>query len=244
MNEVGHNNPPDMTETAISTSGDLSAWMAFNPVIETEDQAREAKVFIDRAYLCVKDLEDERKGINKPFEEKIKGNNHHYRAPRELLEGVAHELKSRFDAFLLREESKRQAAAAEAARLAEEAERVAREAERKEREAADEAASGVIGHDISAVTADANQAFADYQKASRNAAIAERETKVKIGGGFRRALSLREKEILYVYNAEAAIATLGPTDDIVAAILKSARAYRKLNGKLPAGVSADIERKS
>lgn len=244
MSEPGHNNPPDMTATAGETAKDLSGWMADNPVIETEEQAREAKVFVDRGILCVKDLEDERKGKTAPLNEQVKTINDYYRAPRELIQGVVDELKSRCDSFLLREEAKRQAIAAEAARVAEEAERNAREAERLEREAIDDANAGVVGLDIADVTTRANDAFAGFEKAARAAALAERETKVKIGGGFTRALGLRSREILYVYNAETAVAVLGATTDITEAILRSARAYRKIHNELPMGVSADIERKS
>ena len=60
MSVVGHNQPPDMTVSADETMKNLSNWMSEHPVIEDEDTAREAKVYIDRAKLCVKDLEDER----------------------------------------------------------------------------------------------------------------------------------------------------------------------------------------
>lgn len=244
MAEAGHNLPPDMAETAISTSGDLSAWMAFHPVIETDEEAREAKVFIDRGALCVKDLEDERKGKTAPLNEQIEVINQHYRAPRDLLKGVVDELKRRFDSFLLLEERKRTIAAEEAARAAEQAEQAAREAERKEREAIDDANVGVVGLDIAAVTADADKAFADYQKAERQAQLAERETHVKIGGGFRRALSLRNKEELVIDNIIEAIADVGTSEIVTEAIIKAARAYRKAHGTLPRGISVRIERKS
>lgn len=242
--KIGDNNPPDMTITAGEVSNDLSGWMADHPVIQNGDEAREAKTYIDRGALCVKDLEDERKGKTAPLNEQVEVINNHYRAPRELLKGVVDELKRRIDSFLLLEERERIIAAEEAARAAESAAQAAREAERKEREAIEEANAGVVGLDIATVTADADKAFADYQKAERQAQRAERETHVKIGGGFTRALSLRTKEELVVYDHILALEEMGTNEEIDAAIIKKARAYRKLHDKLPNGVSAKIERKS
>lgn len=245
MSEVGHNQPPDMAETAISTSGDLSMWMADHPVIQTEEEAREAKLLVDRGSLCVKDLEDERKNQTTPLNEQIETINNHYRAPRELLKGVIDELKRRFDAFLLLEERKRIVAAEEAARLAEQAEQAARDAERKEREAIEDADSGVVGLDIAAVTADADQAFAAYQKAERQAQRAERETHVKIGGGFRRSLSLRAKNVLFCRDPIAAYKEIGlGNETILEAIFSASRAFKKLHGRYPQGIGVNIERKS
>lgn len=245
MPEAGHNQPPDMTVTAGEVSNDLSGWMAEHPVIRNEDEAREAKVFIDRGSLCVKDLEDERKGKTAPLNEQIETINNHYRAPRELLRGVIDELKRRFDSFLLLEERKRVVAAQEAARAAERAEQVAREAERVEQEAREDADAGVAGLDIAAVTVGADKAFADYQKAAREAQRAERETNVKVGGGFRRALSLRSKEVIVVENPIAAIQEIGlGNETILEAIIKASRSFKKLHGRYPQGVGSYSERKS
>lgn len=244
MNEIGHNQPPDMTATAGETANDLSGWMADNPVIQTEEQAREAKVYIDRGSLCVKDLEDERKGKVHPLNEEVKTINNYYRGPRELLEGVVDELKSRMDRFLLREEAKRIAAAEEATRLAEQAERIAREAERKEREAIDEADSGTLGLDIAAVTAAADRTFADYQKAERQAALAERETKVKIGGGFTRAFSLKERKVFMVDDPIAAMQALKEVPIVIESLIKAARAYEKFHGVCPPGIRIELDRRS
>lgn len=243
MNEPGHNNPPDMTATAGETTTDLSGWMAETPVIETEDQAREAKVFLDRGNLCVKDLEDERDGKVRPLNEQVKTINTYYRGPRERLERVIDELTSRMRSFLLGEERKRIAAAQEAARIAEQAEQAARDAENREREVIAEANSGVIGHDIATVTADADQAFAGYKKASHQAALAEREAKVRIGGGFTRSHSLRNKEIIIIDDHVAAITEIGLGNEIVdEAIMRAARAFKKVFGHYPAGIRSGIER--
>jgi len=44
---------------------------------------------------------------------------------------------------------------------------------------------------------------------------------------------------LHVTDAHAALTELGITEAIRTAILSSARAYRKINGRLPAGVVAE-----
>lgn len=237
---VGHNNPPDMTVTADETTKDLSAWMAEHPAIQTEEEAREAKVFIDRGKLCLKDLDDERDGKVRPLNEKVKEINGHYRPHKDSLSTVLDLLGERLSSFLKEEKRKREEAAREAARIAEEAERKAREAERVEQDAIGSASSGELGIDIAAHVAEANNAFREYEKAIHQAAIAEKETHVKISGGFSRAIGLKKKESLRVIDPYKAIRTVGLTEDIKEAIIKSARAYRKLNGELPPGVKSEI----
>lgn len=238
-----HNNPPDMVEVAEETMAALSEWMKEHPVIQSEEEAREAKVFVDRGRLCVKDIEAERDVKVRPLNNKVKEINEHYKAPRERLQKVINEIEGRFTAFLLEEERKRVEAAAEAARIAEEAERRARDAEAAEQEALRSASDGELGLDVKAVVVQADEAFADYQKASRFAARAEKETKVKIGGGFSRVVSLKTVETLVLVDPHAALRDMGVTDDIREAILKSARAYRRAFEELPAGIEVQVERK-
>ena len=244
MNDIGHNLPPDMTITAGEVTMDLSGYMAENPIIETEEQAREAKVFIDRGSLCVKDLEDERTAKVRPLNEQVKQINDHYRSPRELLESMVNELRNRISAFMLQEEAARLAIAEAARRAAEDAERVAREAEARERGAYEEASAGTLGVDLGSVTAEADTKFKEFERAAHKAALAEREAKVRIGGGFSRALGLKNKEELVIVDADAAFKAIGMNDYIEEALLKSARAYRKLHNKLPAGIELIVERKA
>ena len=240
--EIGGNNPPDQTVTAAETMRDISDWMAEHPVIE-EAHAREAKLFIDRGKLAIQDLEAERDSKVRPLNEQVKEINAYYKAPKVQLETVIRELASRIDSFIRAEEQKRIEAAREAARIAEEAEHRAREAERLEQDAMRSANTGELGVDVASAVVEADDAFRAYQKAERQAAIAEKETKAKIGGGFGRAISLRTKETLLVTDAIDAIHAIGVTESITEAILTSARAYRKLHGKLPAGVISETERK-
>jgi len=241
MNEIGlGHNRPDMVSTAKETMQDISNWMSENPVIQDMETARSAKVFIDRGKLAIKDLEDERDGKVRPLNEKVAEINASYKAPKTALQAVLFELNTRTTRFIREEERKREEAAREAARIAQEAEWKAREAERLEREALESAKAGELGVDIGAHTVVADEAFREFEKAGRAAQIAERETHVKIAGGFSRAISLRQKETLIVVDASAALVELGLTEDIREAILKSARAYRKLRGKLPAGVTSEV----
>lgn len=243
MTDIGHNKPPDMTETAGDVSRGLNEWLSSHPVIQTENDAREARPLIDRAKLCIADLENERKGKVIPLNEEVAKINNYYRGPRELLERIYSELSSRLGRYLAAEEARRRAIAEEARRQAEEKERLAREAEKAEAEVIADAEMGVEV-DLLAATQEADAAFKDYEKADRVAARAERDSKVRIGGGLTgRALALRSYETLVVENWLAAVTEMGLTDDIRQAICKSARAYRKLRGKLPSGVVAEVEKR-
>ena len=133
-------------------------------------------------------------------------------------------------------------AAERAARIAAEAEKAAREAEARESEALENAAVGEVGVDVVQVTYEADQAFDDYERKSRFAARAERDAKVKIGGGFGRTAALREKETLVVEDAVTALAAVGLTDKISEALLSAARDYRKRYDALPPGIGASYER--
>lgn len=243
MSDLGHNNPPGMIETAAEIAADLNNWLKEHPVVESLPEAAEAKLFIDRAKLGLKDMEDERDGKVRPLNEQVKAINGSYAEPRRLVERVLSEISQRVGDFIRREEAKRQAAAEEARQAVKAAEERAREAERIEQEKLADAANGELDIDVHRVTQEADKAFGEYQKAERQAAIAERETKVKISGGFQRAIGLRVSESFIVTDAAKALAAIGSTPDIEEAIIKAAKAYRKLKGVLPPGVAVDAERK-
>jgi hypothetical protein len=244
MNEMlHHNQPPDMAKTAEEISLEVSLWMSEHPLIQNENEAREAKILIDRGSLGIKDLEDERDSKVRPLNEQVKEINDYYRGPRHLLGRILDELKQRVGQFILVEEAKRQRAAAEAARLAREAEETARRAEQKEREAYSDASSGVLGVDIAARTAEADAAFADYQKAQHQAQIADKDAHVRIGGGYGRALSVRSKDVIIIDDYVKAIHAIGLGNEIIdEAVKKAARAYKKIFGKWPEGIRIEVER--
>lgn len=238
---LGHNNPPDMTVTLGEVTEDLNRWLTDHPVIEGEDAAREAKVLLDRSKLAVKDLEDERDKKVRPLNQQVQEINRYYRPSRDLLQKIQAELSRRTIDYLAKEEAHRIKIAEEARKAAEEAERIARQDEADELAGKAEAADGVIV-DVGARSEAADKSFGAFRAASRAAALAEREAKVKIGGGFSRSLSLRNKETLTVADAISAINAIGMTPDIEAAILKGARAYRTLHQELPAGIQSTMER--
>lgn len=247
---IGGNNPPGPIEMAESIMQVLSDWMRDHPVVQTEEEAREAKPLIDRAKAAMDEIEAERDGKVRPLNDEVAKINAEYKAihntdPKKpgTFNKVFNELKFRVAEYLRKEEQKRLIVAAEARRIQEEAERQAREAEEAERQALDNASAGEVDVDVAAVTKEADEAFSTFERQSRFADRAERDTKVKIGGGFAGAVSLRTAEILQVDDALKAIVVMGTTDRIREAILTEARAYRKANGRLPNGISATTERK-
>jgi hypothetical protein len=186
-------------------------------------------------------LETERRGKVDPLNAHVKSINAEYKKPRELIEKQTEQVSARLTDYA-REEERKRAEEAERARLAaEEAERIAREAEAREREVKENAAVGEAVN-VTAAIVEADQAFSDFQKADREAARAAREVPVRLGDGFGRTVSMRTKETLQVDDWQAAINVLGLTEHIREAILTSARAYRKLKGELPAGVTSQTER--
>lgn len=242
--EIGHNRPPGMIDAAEGISAAVRSWMEDHPVVDSGETAKEAKLQIDRAKLCLLDMEAERERKVKPLNAQVREINDSYKPAKTILGAIVLEINRRITDFLAKEEAKRIKIAQEARKKAEEAERLAREAEQRERDAIDDAKVGAIV-DVASQSAEADAAFAEYQRSARQADVAERDSRVKIGGGFTRALSLRNKETLVITNAISAINTickLGIPSDLEAAILKSARAYRSVYGELPPGIESKIER--
>jgi hypothetical protein len=246
---IGGNNPPGAIELAKPIVEELNRFLADHPVVSNEAEAREAKVIGDRAFLACKSVEEERDSKVRPLNERVAAINaeyHRWFSTNDKKPGLwgtlLKELKVRLTAFARVEEAKRQAAAEAARRAAEEAERKAREAEAREREAAADARQGVCDVDIAAATEQADDAFAQFKRADREAARAERDSKVRIGGGFGRVSTLRDKEILTVTDWQAAIKEIGLTDRITAAIIIEARAFRTSMGELPSGIAATYDR--
>lgn len=247
---IGGNNPPGPIESGKQAVADLSRFLADHPVIQTEDDAREAKVFVDRMRATLGEIEDARLTLVKPLNEALAEINelyksHHNTDPKKpgSFDRIFNELKARITAYAKAEEEKRERAAEEARRRADEAAEIARAAEAKEREAIENARAGELGVDVTQVVVEANSRFAEFKKADREAARAERETATRIGGGFSgRALSMRNKETLVLLSYGKAITAIGPNEKIREAILSAARDYRKEKGTLPDGVEAQFTR--
>jgi hypothetical protein len=224
----------------------LGRWLSDHPTVATEDDAREAKSWKDRADNVLRSLDDEREGLIEPLQIQVKAINagyapYHNNNKLGLFDKILSELKARMTAYALAEERRRIAAAEEARRAAAAAEAAARAAEAIEFAALDDAKQGVIT-DTAGATAAANAAFAEFERASRFADRAERDTKVRLADGAGRASTLRTTEVLTVTDWRAAIEAIGLTDKIAEAILAGARAHRKETGSLPPGISRTTER--
>ena len=245
---AGHNHPPSAIELAKLTIEALGAFLQDHPVIVNEAEAREAKLIKDRADMALREVEAERDAHVRPLNEEVASINTVYHRwhntnPKKpgTWDTLLSELRVRLTAYVSAEERRRQAAAEAARRLAAEAACKAREAEERERAAAAEARDGVCT-DIAAMTAEADHAFAQFERAERQAIRAQEATHVRLTGGFGKAASLRTHEILAVTDWRAAIEEMGLTDPLREAIITAARAYRKAFGELPDGISRTKER--
>ena len=241
---IGGNNPPSPIELAQDTYDALSKFLADHPAIVDEAAAREAKLFLDRSVASKKDVEDDRAAIADPIYARWKLVREPYTAPLEKLDTLIGQLKSRMTAFALAEDARRKKEAAEAARIAEEARRAAEAKLAAEQEAIDNAAVGDCEADVGKAVAETNAAIAEAKRAENAARIADRDSHVRIGGGFSgRVASLRTVPVYQVDDPAKALASLWPNDDIREAILKAARAFEKQNKRLPSGVTKREERK-
>jgi hypothetical protein len=239
---AGHNKPPSTIEFSHETVRALDAWMAEHPVIQSEEEAREAKLLHDRAFNADKDMDAERAAQVKPLNDQVKQINEQYREPRSRLQTAISLLLARIDGFRQAEEARRHAEAEEKRRAAEEAQRIADEAARRALEAKENADAGEIGLSVIAAEVEAKNAQQAALVAERVADRADKNQSVRVAGGFRRALAARTRETLCLDDAHAAIDSIGVTDKIREAILSSARDYRKQFGELPDGVNAETER--
>lgn len=242
MPAIGHNNPPSPIEFARVAIADLSIFLTNTPVVETQAQAREGALFVERSRKTLQDIEDARKSEVGPLNDEVKAINERYKSARSPLENILNELRLRLTDYAAREEAGRIREAEKARKAAELAEMEARVAEQRERDAKQNAKFGEIT-DVAEKVIEADQAFTSAQKADRAAAVAERNVPVRFGsqlGG--RALSMRTKETLVLDDAYLAIRAIGVTQKITDAVLSAARDYRRFHKKLPAGVSSATTR--
>lgn len=239
---TGHNKPPSTIESAREAFSELGVWMREHPVIGSNPEAKQGAAYVERTRIALSEMENERKIKVDPLNKQLSEINGVYRETRDPLETLLKTLRKRLSDFANAVEAARIAEANRLRQEAEERERLARAAEAAEQEAIDDAEQGVES-DIGAAVQEADQTFADYRRADKTAAIAERNVPVRLAsvmGG--RALTMRTVEKLVIEDAFAAIKSLGLTPDIQEAILKSARAFRKEFEELPAGVIATFER--
>lgn len=238
MSDLPGNNNPTMVATILITADEINEWLKEHPVIETPEDAKALKVFIDRGALGIQDMEDERRKEQQPHVEAVEAVRVKYRGPKQVIEKILEHAQGRLSVYLKAEKAKREAIAAEAARVVAEAERQAREAERLEQDALGSVAAGELGVDVQATSLAADEAFSRFQRVSREAARAEKATNVKVGGGFRRAAGLRTSTTISVTDAVAAVQAIGTTDGIKEEIIKAARIYHNQVGEWPPGIEA------
>lgn len=236
---IGHNNPPP--ETAIDRAKpvfhELGEWLKANPAIMTEDESRDAADLLNRAKQAFSGMERERDGRVRPLNEEVKSINSEYRHP--VWDKLTDRLSSELTRYAKAEERKRYEAEEAARREAEEAREAARRATEAAAEAREAVEAGVCDVDLAAAIQDEHSTSQTALRAMWNARRTEGQTKVRIKGSSGRAISLRDHEILTVTDWQAAISEMGLTREIADAIIKSARAYRKLTDALPTGVEAE-----
>jgi hypothetical protein len=102
--------------------------------------------------------------------------------------------------------------------------------------------------DIAAATQEADEAFSRFKRADQRAQRAERDVAVRIGGGWGKVSTLKDREVLTVSDWQKAITDMSGDDgsipgNIAEAILTAARAWRKALGSLPAGIQQSYDRR-
>ena len=242
---IGGNNPPLQIDHAKEAMAELSKFTEDTPVIQTHDDAKMAGAFIERTRVALKTMEDERIALVSPLNVKLEAINRPYRTVRQPLERLYDLVRGRLTSYTRAEEQKR---AAEAKRLREEAERLAELAREAEAHEQDVIACADVGEcaDVGGAIAATDAAIGAEAKAERAAAIAEKNTPVRIHSVMgNRAISMRNKRVLVIANVAAAceaLRTMGLTDNVRAALIKDAKAFEDAVGELPDGITETIER--
>jgi hypothetical protein len=238
------NHPPAAIDHAKNALGELSKWLADHPVIQAKDDAKAGVALKERTLVALNEARKEREAKTGPFREKLNAIFAAYELVKDkgTLERAYTELRKRLTSYANAVEAARIAEAERLRKEAEEREELARKAEAAEQAAIADAEAGECT-DVGGAIVEADQAFSDYRRADKQAAIAERNVPLRFGsvmGG--RSVSMRSTETLVIENVELAIKVLGLTDKIREAILSSARDYRKEFEELPAGIIATFER--
>lgn len=239
----GHNQPRPV-DVVRDLDAELRSFVKEHPVIQNDDEARSAANLAQRAKNMLADLDDERKGKVGPLNERVKSINAEYAEATTPVQSGLIVLKGRLTDFAKAEELRRQEEA-EAKRLAAlEAQQRASDAIREAAEAEQNAAFGETV-DVVSAKQDAVRFFNEARKANREFARAEKAAEhVRMAPGLgARSMSLRSHEELTVTDPAAAIAAIGLTEGIAAALVIAARKYRTEKGQLPPGIASNLTRK-
>lgn len=241
------NQPPGPLDQAKAIFTELAAWLRETPVVQDEQTAKAGSAWIERARIALDEARTERDGKTRPHLDALETIRGEYETVRDKtktneggpLQRALTALKKRMTDYANAVEAARAAEAAGLAKEADEKAAAARAAELAEKEAIADAEVGVET-DIGAAIEQADEAFADFQRADRASERAIRGIPLRFGsvtGG--RAQTMRTVETLSVTDWKAAIDEMGVTESIRDAIISSARNYRREFGDLPAGIAAN-----
>lgn len=243
---IRHNQPPGPIASAKEAMTELSAFLREHPVIQSPEEAKNGGAYIERTRIALGDMEDERKVRVDPLNKQLATINTAYRIVREPLEKVLKELRRRLTDYANAVEAARIAEATRLAAEREAAARIAREAEQREFDAIAAVDVGECA-DAGAAIVEADQRFAEFQKADRAAATAAKNVPVRIGsimGG--KSLAMRSNppklSVASVDDACKAIRAMGITEALADAICTAARAYHRAHEEYPPGITTTYER--
>jgi hypothetical protein len=226
-------------------ASDLARFMSENPVVDDGDSARDGARLATQAKKCLADLDDARKAETRPLTERVADINAHYKTGAAPLNVAVKLLVDILADYKAREEARREAEADARAHEAAVAMQAAHEAQEAAREARENQSVGEVGVDVVEAEMEARRLADEAVRADRIAARADRDAgMVRVAAPGERALVLgREVEQFVVTDMDAALKKLGPVEDIVLAVIRAAKQYRKIHGRLPPGVSSSKERK-
>jgi hypothetical protein len=213
--------------------------VAAHPEIKNDTDAGDAGLWIMTGRVAIRGLETARKEKIEPYQSAMNVINVAYKAIREPLENLVEQLKQRLNVFTTAEEARRKV---DAQRMRDRAAMATNEATAASRVAADIASrSGELSVADNAIIANADALIKNAAQAEERAKQAEHDATFRIPTTAG-TISMRNKPVLVVEDACAAINAMGLTDGIRKAICISAKEYRKENGRLPDGVTETTER--
>ena len=237
-------NGPSRLDYATEAMEELRSYLKATPVITSQDEAKLGAAVNERTLIALNEARAERETKTRPFRDRLNAIFEAYALVKDkgTLETARNELRKRLTKYASDIEAARIAEVERLRKEAEEAERIARQAEEAEREAIDDADQGVES-DVGGAIEQADQAFSDFRRIDKAAAIAARNVPLRFGsvtGG--RSRGMRTTEVLVIDDVAKALRIMGMTDKIRDAILSSARDYRREFDELPAGITATFER--
>jgi hypothetical protein len=237
--------PDKQLKGAAEARDELNAFLTATPVISSAKDAKAGADWKHRSTIALKQADEERDAKVRPLNEEVRAINAIYKVVTKPLGDLVAELRSRLTVYDHAETAKREAEAAAVRAAAEEAARVAQEATAELTEAIDDAAQGAEA-DVGTLAVRLEAAQREAAKLNRQAAVAERDSHVRIPSVMGRAVSGRTYRELIIADVEAAILAIrvmGLTERIADAICLEAKAFKATWGELPEGVTENSERR-